>query len=236
MINRLLLVIILASLTTLLNAQTANNFTLNVTGGITGYQPSTDFQSEELFIEGRPFNAGNGNVAEPINLPFARVALSYDVSERLRVSPFAQLITGKGTLNETDFFRFGVSDTNPVEKTFMRSSPNEVNVFTAGVSAEYLLVNGPSTDVRIGTGLAFMRSSHNYRSHLEVNFNETYDPISVVEEFNTSRKSALGIPLSVGVDQEITDRFSVGLRAALQFHPNLEDTFWTTGLNAGIKL
>lgn len=236
MIKRLLGLMVILFSTLTLSAQGGGDLSLHLTTGIANYSATTDFQRNLLLQEGNDFNRLSGNISEPTFLPFVRVALSYPLNERWEVSPFVQYMFGKGTLFENDFFRFGVSGTNPEEKTFTRSAPNELKVLTAGISSNYLLVNGPSTKVKSGVGLAYMHRSHTYREYLEVDFSATYDPISVVEEFATVRKGALGIPISISIEQELTDRVSVGLRAETQFHLDLEDTFWASGVSVSVKL
>lgn len=207
---------------------------IEVTAGASDYYTFSDFDQTVFTRNGQAFSRSSGNVAEGTGLVFLRIGLAYPVSNRWSLEPYAELHTGGGTLYEEGFVAFNFGQ--PEERRYTWASPNELTVFAAGVNARYLVLAGPKTQVYAGAGLAFVSRNHTYREYLEVDFSDNYDVNARIEERQTINRKVLGIPLSVGVDRQISDKLSLGLSLRLQVHQGIEDHFWSGGLRCGFRL
>jgi len=183
-----------------------------------------------LSIEGRDFNRFSGNVAESDLLPYVAVGLNYQLSERWQVNPFLHYLFGEGTLYENDFFRFGVTDINPVEQIFSAPADNEMKALTAGANIRYRLMNLLGNHLYLGSGIAYTSRSHFYRNELDVDFGADRIAQSVEERFTTEKKSAVFIPVSAGLERAVSDHLTLLLNAQIFIAPGMEDRAWSAGL------
>lgn len=213
-----------------LTAQSDGKLSLEVQAGVGSYTPFSDFQQVVYTIEGRGSGRSIGNITESELMPYFSVGLNYQLSERWQINPFLHYLFGKGTLYKNDFTRFGVSDTNPEEQTFMAPADNEMKALTAGVSVRYRLLSVASSYLYLGTGVAFTARSHFYRNELDVDFGADRVAQTVTERFTTEKKSAMFIPVSAGLERAVGDRLVLTLNAQVLLGINLEDWAWSTGL------
>ncbi|MFK8162514.1 MAG: hypothetical protein AB8H12_08620 [Lewinella sp.] len=217
-------------------AQNDAKLSLEVQVGVGSYTTFSDFQ-ETIFTEGdRAFNRFSSNVAESDVIPYLSVGLQVQLNDRWQLAPFLQYQSGDGALNENDLSIFGVSATVPVEQVFQSSSTNSINALTGGVELRYRLVSLAKTQLHFGTGIAYTVRSHNYRNELEVDFNEDRTTRGIIEGFTTENKSAVSIPISISLEQGISDRISITLNARGLILIGLEDRAWTAGLGVRYKL
>lgn len=211
-------------------AQASNGLSLEVQAGVGTYTTFSDFQRIVYTIEGNDFNRTSGNVTESDLMPYVAVGLNFQISERWQVSPFVHYLFGKGTLYENDFVRFGVSDLNPVEQTFMAPADNEMKALTAGANLRYRLVNLLGNHLYLGSGIAYTTRSHFYRNEMDVDFGADRIAQSVDERFTTEKKSAIFIPVSAGLERAVSDRLTLTLSAQVFIAPGMEDRAWSAGL------
>ncbi len=211
-------------------AQNGNLLSLEIQGGLGTYTTFSDFQEAVYTIEGRSHNAGSGNVAESELMPYVAVGLNVQLSDRWQLNPFIHYLFGEGTLYENDFIIFGVSDINPVEQTFSAPADNEMKALTAGANLRYRLVNLLGNQLYLGSGIAYTSRSHVYRNELEVDFSEERIAQTIVERFTTERKSAVFIPVSIGLERAISDRMTLTLSAQGLIGAGTEDQAWSAGI------
>lgn len=209
---------------------------LEITAGMSSFTPYEDFTETILTRNRGAFTQGYGNIGESTGMAFLRVGLSNQVSDRWDLSPYAEFHSGQGTLFEQDFYIFGISDLNPEERTYRFPAENSMRLFVTGIDARYKLIYGPTTALKVGTGLALSSRSHTYRDLLVVDFGTAYEVQSVRETFTTVNKTAVGVPLSLELVHQFTQDVSVGLHGRGQFYLNQEDMFWSAGLRVGVKL
>ncbi len=210
--------------------QTDNRLSVEFQAGVGTYTTFSDFQEAVYTIEGRGHNAGSGNVAESELMPYVAVGLNVQLSDRWQLNPFVHYLFGEGTLYENDFIRFGVSDINPVEQTFSAPADNEMKALTAGANLRYRLVNLLGNHLYFGSGIAYTTRSHFYRNELEVDFSEERIAQSVIERFTTEKKSAVFIPVSIGLERAMSDRLTLTLNAQGLIGAGTEDQAWSAGL------
>jgi hypothetical protein len=211
-------------------AQNGNVLSLEVQAGVGSYTTFSDFEQIVLTIEGQGHSNSYGNVAESDLMPYVSVGLNYQLSERWQVNPFLHYLFGEGTLYEDYSVRFGVTDINPVEQTFMAPADNEIKSLTAGVNLRYRLVNLLGIQLHLGSGVAYTTRSHYYRNELDVDFGADRIAQSVIERFTTEKKSAVFIPVSVGLERSISDRITLTLNAQGLIASSIEDRAWSAGL------
>jgi len=213
-----------------MNAQVDNRLSVELQGGIGTYTTFSDFQEIVYTIEGQNFNRSNGNVTESEIVPYFSLGLNYQLTERLQLAPFVHYLFGKGTLYENDFVRFGVTDVNPVEQTFMAPAENEIKALTAGVNLRYRLISLVGNHLYLGTGVAYTTRSHFYRYEMDVDFGADRIAQRVDERFTTEKKSAVFIPVSAGLERALSDRLTLTLNVQGFISPETEDRAWSTGV------
>jgi opacity protein-like surface antigen len=217
-------------------AQSSEKIALEIQVGAGSFTPFSDFQ-ETIYKEGdRDFNRFNGNVTESDVTPALSIGLQVQLNDRWQLAPFIQYQSGDGVLNENEISTFGVSATVPVEQVFRSSSANNIKALTGGVELRYRLASLAKTQLYFGTGIAYTLRSHNYRNELEVDFNEDRTTSGIVEGFTTEDKSAASIPVSISLEQGLSDRVSLTLNARGLIVIGLEDRAWTAGIGVRYKL
>ncbi|MEM6771167.1 MAG: hypothetical protein AAF597_11325 [Bacteroidota bacterium] len=236
MITRLLCILCLAVYASVLSAQLSLNPKLEVTAGLSTAYAFEDFSRTEFTRNGNTFTQGEGNIAEPIRMPFLRVGVSSTVGKRWELAPYLEYQAATGLLFEDGSYIFGVSDLNPEEKRYAFPSANAMRLFIGGIDARYALWSGRSTQFSIGSGLAFAARSHTYREELLVDFSTTYDIQSVTEEQRTTNGTSVALPFFAELAFQISDKVTLGLHGRLQFHLGLDDPLWASGLRFGIDL
>lgn len=213
-----------------LTAQSNGKLSLELQAGVGSYTPYSDFQQTVYTSGGREFNRFSGNVTESDLIPYLAIGLQYQLNERWQLAPFMQYQSGSGTLNENDFSTFRVSANVPVEQVFRSSSANKINALTGGLELRYRLASLATTQLYLGTGIAFTHRSHNYRNELEVDFNEDRTTRGIMEDFTTEDRSSASVPVSLSIEQGLSDRLTLTLNARGLILINLEDRAWAAGL------
>lgn len=218
-------------------SQADERLRVELTTGVSDYYTFSDFSRSVYSRNGRDYSQGSGNITEGTKLFFLRLGLAYPVANRWSVAPFVEVHTGQGTLFEEEFLLTGIGQPEyPEGKRYNWPSPNELTVFAAGVDARYLILNGSKTRIHAGLGLAFVSRTHTYQEFVQIDFDENHDENFRITEEQTVNRKAVGIPLSLGLEQGISDRLSLGLNLRLHVHSGIEDHFWAGGLNFSYSL
>jgi len=230
MLHRLLFLSATVFFTTFLFAQSTNKFGIEIQAGIGSYTTFDDFRTTIFTIGDRNPGRTEGNIGESELMPYLAVNLSYDLAERWRVSPFIQYQFGQGTLFENEVTIFGATTANPEETRFSALAENEIDVLNFGVLMHYRVVKLAAFQSFLGAGLSYRYRDHYYRNLLEVDFTDTRQVTRQEEFFTNARKSALGIPVTLRIEQGISQHLTVSLNALGQVHLESEDTLWSLGL------
>lgn len=217
--------------TVCLSAQEQSKFSLEASTGIGSYV-SYSSKARTVYLEqGRSgFGATESNARSKL-VPFVALHLNYQLSPRFSVVPFGQLQYHQGKIFKDQSITFGVTSSNPVQTTFSLPADHKLVALSLGTTLRYTFKHRTKWKGFIGAGLAYVTMRHNYRELLEVTFSEQNDPVAINEEFTTSEASGFGMPVTSGLDYQITDDSSIGIRTGGQFHFDIADFLWTAGLS-----
>ena len=175
------------------------------------------------------FNMGGSKGTSIESLPdgpaslYTALKLDYQLNNRWSLAPFVSYQYHDGKMFKNDVTRFGASSSNPVPQEFSSPANHELKVFAMGAYLLYHFQEFNKINTYLGVGVSYASHSRYYRERLEVDFAEDNTPLNIEETYTTLSGDAIGIPLTVGLDRQLTDNFSLGLAVNGQVFQKLKD-------------
>ncbi|WP_367392785.1 outer membrane beta-barrel protein [Lewinella sp. LCG006] len=188
-----------------------------------GSYASSGVKVKQIFNIGGSQGTSIGSLpAGPASL-YTALKLDYQLNNRWSLAPFASYQYHDGKMFKNDVTRFGATSSNPTPQEFSRPANHELRVFTTGVYLLYHFQEFKKINSYLGAGVSYASHSRYYRERLEVDFAEDKTPLNIEETYTRLSGDAIGIPLTAGLDRQLTDNFSLGLAVNGQVFQDLKD-------------
>jgi hypothetical protein len=175
------------------------------------------------------YNRAGGQGTSRVSLPdgpaslYTALRLDYQLNNRWSVAPFASFQYSDGKMFKNDVTRFGSTSSNSTPQEFSSPANHELKVFTTGAYLLYHFRSFKKINSYLGAGVSYASHYRYYRERLEVDFSEDNTPLNIEETYTKRSGEAIGIPLTAGIDRQLTDNFSLGLAVNGQVFQDLKD-------------